>query len=380
MLSLFGLKAPLLYYKKTVISTIESNWGTYLQDELARISGLMLPLGFNLEGEQPHVGGERYLMTKNKLVLVGNRISDGVRVIIKASSHPEGKKEIISEKKSRDLLTTLAFTNDSILFPEEVFYGKVGDYLFFVTLFIHQDKVFVEHTLEEQFFLIMRTFEAQEAFHATTIEHIRLIDKTFPVFRASEYVRSYTEFAARIHQKLNDPSIDKTFSDSRALLERHTETIDAYANYLTHSDLAPHNFRIHDHSIFLLDCSAIWFGNKYEGWARFQNYMALHNPKLDQVLSEYVLKNRGEEEYLNLRLMRIYKLGFIIDYYVRSLDKTEGNLRALTEIRIPFWHKVLQSVVNSKPLDESIVREYIEKRDHLRSDAEKVRQKEFAIS
>ena len=39
--------------------------------------------------------------------------------------------------------------------------------------------------------------------------------------------------------------------------------------------------------------------------------MVHHNPDLEKILSEYVRANRGEEEYLSLRLMRVYKLGFL---------------------------------------------------------------------
>jgi len=130
----------------------------------------------------------------------------------------------------------------------------------------------------------------------------------------------------------------------------------------------------------MLDCSSIHFGNKYEGWARFLNYMVIHNPELEQFLNEYVLKNRGTNDYLNLRLMRVYKIGYLLKYYAESLEKTTGNLNTLTLKRINFWHEVLKAVLSDTQLSKEILQDYIENRDDLRSEEEKKRQREFSVA
>jgi hypothetical protein len=342
------------------------------------VESTLKSLGFQLESEQPHVSGERFLMQKDKQVLVATD-SEGRKVIVKVSSKSGGKDEILHEKRARDLLGSVVFSNDNILFPKELYFGEKDGYMIWATEFIPQEKVFVAHDIEEQFFLILRAFEEQEAFHATTFEHLKTIDKFFPVFHAREYFAEFEKFITNI-EMLNISEIDKTLNLSLETLKANKKTIDTYSNYLTHTDFVPHNFRIKDKTIYMLDLSAIHFGNKYEGWARFLNYMVIHNPKLENLLSNYVRDNRGAEEYLNLRLMRIYKLGFLIDFYVKSLGKTEGDLKELTLERIHFWHEILKLVLEDQGIPESFVEEYKKKRDNLRSEEEKKRQREFAVA
>src|SRR5689334_21028137 len=110
------------------------------------------------------MSGERFLMMKDKSVLVGTDKS-GKKVIIKVANKEGGKKEILREKQARELLQSIAFANDQIIFPKETYFGEQDGFLIWATEFISQDKVFVAHTIEEQFFLILRAFEAQEAFH-----------------------------------------------------------------------------------------------------------------------------------------------------------------------------------------------------------------------
>jgi hypothetical protein len=167
---------------------------------------------------------------------------------------------------------------------------------------------------------------------------------------------------------------------------RHSSSklIDKYGNYLSHTDFVPHNFRVRDRKIYMLDCSpeyrTVHFGNKYEGWARFINYMVIHNPELGNILADYVRKNRGEEEHMSLRLMRVYKLGFLIAFYTESLKSTTGDLLELTRERIGFWHEVLKFILGDKPVSSDFVKEYKDKRDKLRSEEEKKRQREFAVA
>src|SRR3989344_3448998 len=145
-------------------------WKKNVGLEIQKISTIIRNLGFSLDQNQPHVSGERFLMTKDKLVLVGKRASDDLRVVVKASSHKGGEQEIRNEKK----------------------------------------KVFVEHSAEEQFFLILRAFESQEAFHATTFEHMRQVASVFPIFDAQKYLKEFQNFKATISANYHHEEIQRT--------------------------------------------------------------------------------------------------------------------------------------------------------------------------
>ena len=64
------------------------------EKKLEYIGQILKTVGFELEKDQPHMQGERFLMMKDKFVLVGRQQKDGLRVIIKTSNNPLGKKEI----------------------------------------------------------------------------------------------------------------------------------------------------------------------------------------------------------------------------------------------------------------------------------------------
>src|SRR3989344_3115818 len=153
---------------------------------LDKIQSILSPLGYTLDQEQPHMSGERFLMMRNKYVLSGKDTSDN-KIIIKISNDPEGRKDIEREKRARDLLNSLVFSNKLILFPKEIYFGEKDGYMIWIIEFIAQERVFVSYDLEDQFFLILRALEEQEAFHATTFEHLKTVDKLFPVLHAREY-------------------------------------------------------------------------------------------------------------------------------------------------------------------------------------------------
>ena len=241
--------------------------------ELATISALLKPLGFSLEEKQPYVSGERYLMAGGKLVLAGVHAESETKVIIKASRTADGKKEIGSEKRSRDLMRSLSFADKKILLPEELYFGTKDNYILLIMRFIPQEKVFTAHTIEEQFFITLSAFEAQESFHATTFEHLRAIKNVFPVLSSAEYFRDFERLKTSILRQYPDELLRTTLEQAEKFLKENAVTIDRYANYLTHTDFVPHNFRIAEHTLYMLDCvpnyATIHFGNKYEGWARF---------------------------------------------------------------------------------------------------------------
>src|SRR3989344_3076197 len=336
-------------------------------NELPTISALLKPLGYSLDELQPYISGQRYLMAGGKLVLAGTDVKSVEKIIIKASNQTDGKKEISSEKKSRDLMRSLSFADKKILIPEEVFYGEKGGYVFLIMRFIPQDKVFVGHTVEEQFFIALSAFEAQESFHATTYEHLRTVKDIFPVLSSIEYLKDFNRLKESISQKYPDESLITTLQTAEKFLKENVMTTDRYANYLTHTDFVPHNFRIAEHSLYMLDCvpnyATIHFGNKYKGRARFLNYMLIHSPELERLLAKYVRDSRGEDEYLSLRLMRVYKIAFLLDYYARSLEKTTGDLHKLTLARLNYWREALTAVLENRPVAKEVTEKYVSMRD-----------------
>src|SRR4051812_41386793 len=122
-------------------------------NNLEQIKAVLEQLGLELDKTQPHISGERFLMAKDKLVLIG-QYKDGTRVAIKVSTTPEGQSGIAREKEARDLLKSINFAADTIDFPKEIYFGKLDGYVIWAIEFIEQEKVFVEHSLEEQFFTI----------------------------------------------------------------------------------------------------------------------------------------------------------------------------------------------------------------------------------
>jgi len=78
-----------------------------------------------------------------------------------------------------------------------------------------------------------------------------------------------------------------------------------------------------------------------------------------------------------VRLMRVYKLGFLLQFYTGALQKSSGNLRTLAEVRIAFWTEAMLAVLHDEPLVSGVIREYQATRDTLRSDEEKERQRKL---
>ncbi len=105
--------------------------------------------------------------------------------------------------------------------------------------------------------------------------------------------------------------------------------------------------------------------------------MTLYNRPLENALVSYLQKNRTKEERQSLWLMRIYRLGEIIWYYTKLLDKTSDNIKLLTEARIDFWTKVLEATLAQKQVSKEEVNNYIKIRNSLRSEEEKIRQQKL---
>jgi len=351
-----------------------TSWEKYRDEELARVVPILWEFGYALDETQPHIKGERYLMqavtteSGKKLILLGSHKETHERVVIKVTSSSDGIRELEHERTCRKVLAEIGFAYQSFLSPKELLFTHKGPYCISVQAFIEQEKPFLDRSLEEQFTLALRSFKAQEGAHATTYEHAQIVKKTFGSMDARGYLRSFENFMACPHGA--GELLQKAYGE----LDKGRSTIEQYSGFLTHTDFVPHNFRVLENAIYLLDHSSLRFGNKYEGWARFLNFMTLHNRPLEVALLEYLHANRTPEESTSLRLMRIYRLGEIICYYTRTLPKSEGSLLALNEARVGFWTKVLAATLEGEIVDENIVESYKTLRDSLRSDEEKERQ------
>jgi len=342
------------------------------QKELKQISRLLVNLGYILDKEQPHISGERFLASPDKLVLVGKSTKRNLRVIIKMSRLVRAKDEIRQEKKIRDLLSSSALFKKAILLPKEVYFGRRGPYQIFATEFVEQERVFITYPLKKQISIILKSFQKREK--------LKVNNKFFPSLEASDYLENFKKSQNSVLVHYDSPTVEGIMNDGLKLLQENEAVIERYGGYLVHSDFAPHNFRVSGNSLYTLDCSAFQRGNKYEEMARFLNYMVIHNPALESKLKQYILNERGGEEYLDLKLMRIYKIGYLLEFYTRSLSKASLDLHALTSCRIEFWEEVMRSVIQDRPVDEKIRKSYVENRDNLRSAEEKSRQREFALA
>ena len=191
-------------------------------------------------------------------------------------------------------------------------------------------------------------------------------------------INTFEDFVGAIVKNDENKELHKTLIEARSFLSDNKLTIERYTGFLTHHDFVPHNLRVVGHDIYLLDNTSIDFANKYEGWARFINFMTQFNPELERALTEYVRHNRSEEELLCLRLMRVYKLGFLLKFRTESLTKTSGNMHVLARLRITFWQHALSAVLHDSYLSKEEVDEFVRKQESLRSNEEVERQKEIS--
>ncbi len=349
----------------------KKEWGEYCEQELARLTPILHTLGFLLDEIQPHLGGERHLTRPlgagRKLLLLGRYTSSNKRVVIKASSETLGIKEIEHERVCREILEKISFAYQTFLSPKELLFTRTQGLTILITEFIEQKQSFLERPLSEQFVLALTSFKAQESAHATTYNHVQTIKKTFGEMHAADYLVRFKRYA-------DETKAYTSLDQGLEFLRTNIQTIEQYTGFLTHWDFMPQNIRVVGKDIYLLDHSSIHFGNKYEGWARFINFMALYNPKLGQALVEYVKLNRTPEESLTLTCMRVYRLGELIRFYTGWLPQTEGNLHELAVTRIAFWSDVLQAVLGDTEVTPRTIETYKQKRDSLRSEDEKRRQ------
>lgn len=354
-------------------------WEKEAREQMMLLAPVLEDLGFGLDDSQPHMGGERFLMqavttaSGKKLILLGKEKYSGRRVVVKAAREAAGMQELEHERVRRKVLADIGFAYTAFESPEEIAFMNKNGYTISVQAFVEQDRPFTDRPTEEQFAIALRSFKAQEGAHATTYGHLRRIKKTFGRRTAPEYIEAFGSFRERVAAAF--PEFAGLLSEAGSFLSTHARTIEQYGDFLTHTDFVPHNFRVVGNTVYLLDHSSLRFGNKYEGWARFVNFMELYNPELAGALVAYVRDNRTPEESLSLKLMRLYRLGEIIWYYVRTLERSAGDLEDLNRARVVWWARVLEAVLRDRQPAPDVREEYMQLRDRLRSPDEKERQK-----
>lgn len=367
-------------------NTTKKEWNKYCEHVLAELSTILKDTGYILDKDQPHIAGERFLTGPlaggKKLVLIGHSANDGKKVVIKASNEKLGIKELLHERVCKDVLYRISFAYQILRSPKELAFIKQDDFTIVITEFIEQNLSFISRPIQEQFSFALATFKAQESAHATTYGHLALITKTFGEMNASAYCENANKYSQEILNLISDyeetyPELSATLERAVSALHDNRERLDQYGGFLTHWDFTPQNFRIRNGKLFLLDNSSLRFGNKYEGWARFINFMVLYNQKLASALIKYVRDNRTPEESESLKLMRLFRLVELIRYYASWLYRTEGDLYELTHTRIKFWTNVLSTVLDNKEVPTEIIEEYKNTRDKLRTDDEMHRQKDL---
>ena len=354
-------------------------WDLYLQRELITLIPILSRYGFSLDDVQPHTIGERFLMQAvttiggQKLILRGSD-AHGNPVIIKAARDIVGKAEIKHERLCRSLINELAFAYNIFVAPAELRFIEDGDIVISIQLFIDQDISFLERPLVEQFSFSLSAFKAQEHSRATTGGHVRHISQTFGYKTSSDYLTLCQNFLTSTSSLPTSYPAQTLIEQVINQLTKNTERIEQYGGFLTHTDFVPHNFRIKDNRLYLLDFSAIRFGNKHEGWARFLNFMTLYHPALESALISYVEMNRAGEERESLQLMRLFRLAELIAYYTKTLTHSEGALLLLNQTRIQFWSDVLAAELHNTRVAPTITAVYQATRNTLRSAEEKQRQ------
>jgi thiamine kinase-like enzyme len=268
----------------------------------------------------------------------------------------------------------MKFSYENFHSPKELHFIETEGYVLYVGEFIEQSSSFLERSLDEQFNFSFRALKAQEQTRATTANHIREVKNVFGTRTSEDYLLMIRGFLRKIAASGQFNEAYSLVKKVQLELELNQERIEQYCGFLTHTDFVPHNFRINDNTLYLLDFSSLRFGNKHESWARFLNFMTLYNPELELLLLKYVKENRSKEEIESLHLMRLFRLTELIAYYVGTLNRSTDTLHELNSTRINFWSAVLQAELTNTTVSSSVVETYKATRDRLRSADEKQRQ------
>jgi hypothetical protein len=355
-------------------------WQEYAKQEMAILKPILEEKGLVLLDDQPHISGERFLMSGKKVVLEAKEEGSLNKLIIKSTSDTKYRAELIAEASSQSRLQEIPFAYHPLLAPEQRWLEKDGDRVTVATEYIEQPIPFLTLPLEKQFDLILDAFKMLAGVHVTTASHSSFVKK-FKSWNAKNYLEAAEGFLEEIKDR--EPGATTLLSTVETgfnILNNKEIDIERFCGFLTHDDFALHNFRFYQDAIYLIDQSSLLFGNKHESWARLMNFMILNNRDLEQAILKYTKNNLSDEEQSSLYLMRIYKLIELINYHHRATIESVDNIKKLSERRITFWSLVLEKTIHNQDVDQADVEAYKKDRDDLRSPEEKARQKSLQHS
>lgn len=331
-------------------------------------------LGYTLDYTQPHLLGERSVMSPDKFVLFGTDVRSKSRVVIKASNQIQEKTSMQRERLQRDNLNNLPFAYSFFQVATELGWHEINEWVLCITEYIEQSIPFLDRPLKDQFFLLLAGFELQERVRAATKEHLDQIKDKFIIFTGDTYLQNALCRVEAL-QTLLDPNGKVVSTCERALrdISSNTLLLERYSGFLTHHDFVPHNFRVYNQQLYLLDHSDLVFGNKYDSWARLCNFLLLHNRPLEQLLLQHVKETRSEE-VKTLHIMRSVRYIELIHYYFKRQTIANSPSAVLDSLRVLFWTDVLSHHLMGTDIPEDVLDSYRSKRDTLRSAEEQLRQ------
>lgn len=360
-------------------SLTKEEWDKWKKEALVRVQEVLDMHDIVLDEVQNQLIGERYLMSGKKLVLQGSNKHSLGKVIVKYSDDKHLINEISDERRRKKIIENIKFGYKSIYFPKELVWTLNNKYALLITEYIDQETVFVKYPIKEQFFYSLKALEAFEGVHSVVSKHDNELKSLSSPKSSEDYIRSFAEMKEDTEKQIPERKHTlEVLDDGLDFLKANQSLVQKYCDFLTHDDFVPHNMRILENDVVVLDHSSLVVGNKYESWARFLNFMIIYGRDLDNMLSEYVLTNRGEEEYTTLRLMRIYKVGFLINFYAKAINKTTGPLFNITDNRVKMWTKVMECLIQNVEIPIDLISQHHEILKNNRSEEEKIRHKEIS--
>lgn len=355
---------------------MKNNWQEFVQQEIDYFTPILNDLGFTIDDDQPHTKGERGSFRAKKIILLGSHKSNNKQVVIKCARYEEGINELLEEKQARENIKKIDFAYHEFLEPDETYFNSNKNYTIQITEFIREEVRFTERDPKQQFDIIYRSFVVQEGIHAVTRKHNKQILEYFKVYNFEDYRKQVFICKEKVTDFLGS-GLDLLENTEREILQNKYR-INQYCGFLTHTEFVPHNFRVRDNQVYLLDHSAIIIGNKHDGWARFLNWAVLHAPIIEKWFEEYFKINRSLEEQESLRLMRLVRLFELAAHhskiYFASAKDKNLELKELSQKRVYFWLEVMKAVFENREVDRQIVEDYKNDRDSLRTQSEKERQ------
>ncbi len=326
----------------------QETWEAYLEKELGVLVPLLASEGVTLD-EDPYLPGAYAVPEAPILTLLGTHTESGKRVVVQVTSDPGTAKELTRDTERRECVERHGCLPLTIRLPEEVAFGRRDMHTFMVTEYLYEDRSFSELSLEDAFFFALRILEAQEQTPPMPYRAMRAANKLFDTYTAERYVNTLQRYRREVSKLLSEhQQTQEMLALAGATLLRERERIDRYTGTLLYRKASPETVRISDGEMYLLDHALFHFGNRYESWAHFINYCALHRPEVEAALVDYVHANRGPEVAEVLRIMRLFTLVEVIHEDARARERVEANKVADIEVRIDFWTAVLQTQLSTR--------------------------------